>query len=70
MTERLSHKRESLYKDKITCSKTHLFVLDFVSERSERNGYNNENNKKSGKEKDCAGVNASIAGRVLLLCGG
>lgn len=28
MTERLSHKRDCLYKDKITCSKTHLFVLE------------------------------------------
>jgi len=28
LTERLSHKRVSLYKDKITCSKSHLFVLE------------------------------------------
>ena len=28
MTERLSHKRECLYKDKITCLKSHLFVLE------------------------------------------
>ena len=28
MTERLSHKRDCLYKDKITCSKSHLFVLE------------------------------------------
>ena len=27
MTERLSHKRDCLYKNKITCSKSHLFVL-------------------------------------------
>ncbi|RGD00961.1 hypothetical protein DW675_15915 [Lachnospiraceae bacterium AM25-22] len=28
MTERLSHKRSSLYKDKITCLVSHLFVLE------------------------------------------
>ncbi len=28
MTERLSHKRDCLYKDKITCLKSHLFVLE------------------------------------------
>jgi len=28
LTERLSHKRDCLYKDKITCSKSHLFVLE------------------------------------------
>jgi len=28
LTERLSHKRDCLYKDKITCSTTHLFVLE------------------------------------------
>ena len=28
LTERLSHKRECLYKDKITCLKSHLFVLE------------------------------------------
>ncbi len=28
MTERLSHKRDCLYKDKITCSKAHLFVFE------------------------------------------
>ena len=28
MTERLSHKRDCLYKDKITCSEPHLFVFE------------------------------------------
>ena len=28
MTERLRHKRDCLYKDKITCPKSHLFVLE------------------------------------------
>lgn len=28
LTERLSHKRDCLYKDKITYSETHLFVFE------------------------------------------